>query len=115
MRTEVTVSACQHLPSVALAKQSFPYVLAGSVIARSLTVCVNQKHGMVLFKTAMPRFFINSQLTGKSTACMDEDSICATGGSFHVMSDGLGVRPGAGRRWDWWRLRGGPGSKMNTP
>lgn len=29
MRNEVTVSACQHLFSVALAKQSFPYVLAG--------------------------------------------------------------------------------------
>ena len=29
MRNEVTVSACQHLSSVALAKQSFPYVLAG--------------------------------------------------------------------------------------
>ena len=63
MRNEVTVSACQHLPSVALAKQSFPYVLAGSVIARSLTDCVDQKHGMALFKTAMPRIFINSQLT----------------------------------------------------
>lgn len=72
MRNEVTVSACQHLPSVALAKQSFPYVLAGSVIARSLTVCVDQKHGMALFKTAMPRFFIDSQLTGKSAACMNE-------------------------------------------
>lgn len=98
MRNEVTVSACQHLPSVALAKQSFPYVLAGSVIARSLTVCVDQKHGMTLFKTAMPRFFIDSQLTGKSAACMEEGSICATGGSFHVVDDQLGMRPGAGRR-----------------
>ena len=71
MRNEVTVSACRHLPSVALAKQSFPYVLAGSVIARSLTVCADQKHGMALFTTALPRIFINSQLTGKSAACMD--------------------------------------------
>lgn len=82
MRNEVTVSACQHLPSVALAKQSFPYVLAGSVMARSLTICVDQKYGMALFKTAMPRLFINSQLTGKSAACMDEGLICATDGIF---------------------------------
>lgn len=85
MRNEVTVSACQHLPSVALAKQSFPYVLAGSVIARSLIVCVDQKHGMALFKTAVPRFFINSQLTGKSATCMHEGCLCAIGGSFHVV------------------------------
>ena len=98
MRNEVTVSGCQHLPSVALAKQSFPYVLAGLVIAGSLTLFVDQKHGMALFKKAMPRFFIDSPLTGKSAACMDEGSICAIGGSFYAVKDQLGMRPGAGRR-----------------
>ena len=98
MRNEVTVSAGQHLPSVALANQSFPYVIAGSVIARSLTVHVDQKHGMALFKTAMPRFSIDSRLTGKSAAFMGQGSICGSGGSFHEVKDQLAVRPGAGRR-----------------
>lgn len=113
MRNEVTVTACQHLPSGALAKQSFPYVLAGSVTARSLTVCVDQKHGMALFKTAMPRFSINSQVTGKSAAWMDECSICAPGGSFYeVRSVGNEVR--REKKMSLMKAAGAL-SKMNAP
>ena len=102
MRNEVTVSACQHLPSVALAKQSFPYVLAGSVIARSLTVCVwTKKHGMTLFITGNASVFSSSQLTGKSAACMDGRLNLRTRRKFYVVNNQLGKRSSAERRWIW--------------
>lgn len=99
MRNEVTVSACQHLPSVALAKQSFPYVLARSVIARSLTVGVWTKSMVWLYsKTGNASIFINSQLTGKSAACMVGGFNLRTRRKFYVVHDQLRKRADAGRR-----------------
>ena len=101
MRNEVTVSACQHLASVALAKQSFPYVLAGSVIARSLTVCVwTKKHGMTLVITGNASVFINSQLTGKSAACMNGRLNLRTRRKFYVVNDPLRKEVERGKKMD---------------
>lgn len=83
MPNEVTVSACQPSPNVALAKQSFPYVHAGSVIARSLTVCVWTKSMAWLYsKRQCLEYFSTHNSLAKARRAWMEGSICAKGGSL---------------------------------
>lgn len=91
MRNEVTVSACQHSPSVALAIQSFPYLLTGSVTARSLAACVWTKSmAWLCSRRAMPRFLSTHNSLAKARLAWLEGSICAVRRKFYVVNDQLG-------------------------